>query len=147
MMDITGAGGALWRDMNGVENDAIAESRRIVGGELDKDAFLKLLVTQLQHQDPLNPTEDKEFISQMAQLTTAEQMKNMSRAFACNQAYDLMGLIAKTAPSGDEDGRVRETQGVVTGVHIKKDGVSVIIDGVETPLENIEKVALNEANL
>lgn len=42
--------------------------------ELGKDAFLRLLVTQLQYQDPLSPIEDREFIAQLAQFTALEQM-------------------------------------------------------------------------
>jgi len=45
----------------------------------DKDTFLKLLITQLTHQDPLNPTEDKEFIAQLAQFTTVEELQNMNQ--------------------------------------------------------------------
>ena len=40
---------------------------------LDKDAFLKLLVAQLQHQDPLKPMEGTEFVTQLAQFTAVEQ--------------------------------------------------------------------------
>ena len=46
----------------------------------DKDTFLKLLVAQLTHQDPLNPTEDKEFIAQLAQFTQVEELQNIRSA-------------------------------------------------------------------
>jgi len=47
---------------------------------LGKDAFLNILITQLQHQDPTQPMDDKQFISQMAQFSSLEQMQNMTTA-------------------------------------------------------------------
>lgn len=49
-------------------------------GSLGKDAFLQILITQLQNQDPTSPMDDKEFIAQMAQFSSLEQMQNMTKA-------------------------------------------------------------------
>lgn len=46
---------------------------------LDQDAFLKILITQLQNQDPSNPMDDKEFIGQMAAFSSLEQMTQMNK--------------------------------------------------------------------
>ena len=71
---------------------------------LDKDDFLKILVTQLSHQDPTQPMEDREFIAQMAQFSTLEQMTNLNREFsqvmklmAASQAVNLLGKTVEIA--------------------------------------------------
>lgn len=67
------------------EKKDISETETKKTGELDKDAFLKLLTTQLANQDPLNPMEDKEFIAQMAQFSTLEQIQNMNKNLQASQ--------------------------------------------------------------
>ncbi|HZX20879.1 MAG TPA: flagellar hook capping FlgD N-terminal domain-containing protein [Clostridia bacterium] len=65
--------------------DNEVEKKKTKSGDLDKDAFLRLLITQLQNQDPLNPMEDREFIAQMAQFSSLEQMQNLNKTLESTQ--------------------------------------------------------------
>jgi flagellar basal-body rod modification protein FlgD len=58
---------------------------------LDKDAFLKLLVAQIQNQNPLEPMDNQQFLEQMTQFTTMEQMTNMTESF-----QDFIGSMQST---------------------------------------------------
>lgn len=65
---------------------------------MDRDAFLKLLITELRHQDPMSPMQDKDFIAQLAQFSSLEQMEQMSQGFEAfgksstsNQAFAMTG--------------------------------------------------------
>jgi flagellar basal-body rod modification protein FlgD len=66
---------------------------------LDKDSFLQLMVAKLQNQDPMNPQDDSQFVAQMAQMTSMEQMTNMSTTLTQNNAFNLIGKdVAYTDP-------------------------------------------------
>ncbi len=73
-------------------------------GTLGKDAFLNLLVAQMKYQDPLNPSSDTEWISQMATFSSLEQMQNMNSTLMNTQALNLVGssVIMKTELSTGE---------------------------------------------
>ncbi|MGP1454365.1 MAG: flagellar hook assembly protein FlgD [Treponema sp.] len=67
--------------------------------ELGKDDFLYLLVAQLTHQDPTSPLEDTQFVAQMAQFTSLEQLTNMNKSFeALNKIIgdtSAVGVVGK----------------------------------------------------
>jgi len=80
------------------------------GQTLGKDDFLRILLTQLTHQDPTAPLEDKEFVAQMAQFSTLEQMTNMSsdmgKVFGLMARNQAIGLLGKTVEIAQGDSRV-----------------------------------------
>ncbi|MCP3031198.1 flagellar hook assembly protein FlgD [Halobacillus sp. A1] len=125
--------------------------------DLGKDDFLKILMAQLQNQNPLDPMEDKEFVSQMAQFSSLEQMTNMSQMmekFTNNQSpmpvIQYSGLIGKevTYPEYDQEtGAVSKyNAGKVQSVS-QADGEAFLTldNGAEVAIEDINKVA--EANV
>ena len=87
---------------------------------LGKDDFLKLLVTQLQHQDPLNPTDNSQFMAQMAQFSTLEQITNvgeeLKRLSFSGQVSQGVSLIGRAVTYEQKDGSI--AQGTVQDVEI-----------------------------
>jgi len=81
--------------------------------ELGKDAFLRILVTQLSNQDPMNPLEDQDFIAQLAQFSVLEELQTLSSGAAFSQANSLVGKNIYTTLT-TSDGQTREIYGCVT---------------------------------
>lgn len=74
------------------------------GNDMDKDAFLQLLVAQMKYQDPLQPTSNTEYISQYAQFSQVEQMNNMAASMDLQRASQLVGknvYVKTTTESGE----------------------------------------------
>jgi flagellar basal-body rod modification protein FlgD len=100
-------------------NKSLGTAKATPGGALGKDDFLKILITQLSHQDPTQPMQDKEFIAQMAQFSSLEQIVNMSAGMAKvasllarGQALGLLGANVDVAAGGQTvSGLVEEVTG------------------------------------
>src|SRR3954447_11701449 len=98
---------------------------------IDKDTFLKLLVAQLQHQDPMQPSDSSQWTAQMAQFSTVEQLTNLAKnsadaakAASVNQAVSLLG---RKVTYDDAEGF--PTTGKVQSVDLGGDTPTLTIDG------------------
>jgi flagellar basal-body rod modification protein FlgD len=72
--------------------------------DLDKDAFLQLLVAEMKYQDPLQPTANTEYIAQLATFSQLEATTNLGNTFESNMANDLVGkevILAVTDATGN----------------------------------------------
>lgn len=111
--------------------------------DLGKDEFIKILMTQLQNQDPLNPMEDKDFIAQMATFSSLEQMMNMAKSIdtlvnnqMVSPVIQYSHMIGKevTYESYDEDAKETTKLSSKVVAVSQKDGWAIL------ELENGEKI-------
>ena len=109
---------------------------------LGSDDFMKLLTTQLTSQDPMNPMKDTEFISQMANFTSLEQMRNLSKSFdtfssdqkmAAAPAY-LGRQVTITNATGD-------ITGVVEAIKLSNGKPAVVVNGQTYETNLITRIA------
>lgn len=101
--------------------DYIAQQKlRNPSQNLGKNEFMQLLAAQLSSQDPLEPSKDTEFIAQLAQFSSLEQMQNLNSTMNAYQAYSLAGKYVN-AEVTFEDGSTGVIPGIVDRI-ISKDG-------------------------
>lgn len=111
---------------------------------LDKNAFLKLMMTQLKEQDPLNPQDPSQYLGQLAQMTTVEQETNIAQSAAATAAAQgantAIALIGHTVSYVDAQGNTQT--GTVQKVDFSGGTPSLTINGVA----NISPGAVSEVS-
>ena len=110
---------------------------------LTHDDFLRLLVMQLTHQDPLKPMEDVDFMAQLAQMQALDEQIAMTQTMRAmridTQLQATSALIGKLVSGADENGN--ELGGVVDRVVVESDAVyAQLANGLRIPTENIRQV-------
>lgn len=129
------------------------DTSRTPSPELGKDEFLKILLTQLQNQDPLDPMDDREFVSQMTTFSSLEQLMNMSKSidtFVENQSMPpvvqfshMIGKEVSYHIDSDENSDVETS--TVTAV-LQKEGRAILKlqNGAEIDVEDVWQVAASD---
>lgn len=120
---------------------------------LGKDAFLRILVTQMKNQNPMEPLKDTEFIGQMAQFSSLEQLTNLNTTmtqFVGGQGNSMLSdyadLIGKKVSWEQEtDGQLQSGEGIVKAVSMKNgEIVFELLDKEEKmPISAIQRIEQN----
>ncbi len=114
--------------------------------QMEMDDFLKLLTSQLQYQDPLEPMKDTEFIAQMASFSSLEQMnsmnKNFENFFQSQMNSSVQSYLGKVVTLGGEhDGQ----SGLVTAVSNKDGQMKLTLNGRDYDAASVARVELPKA--
>ncbi|MFS8540919.1 MAG: hypothetical protein LOD89_02370 [Tissierellales bacterium] len=123
------------------EKDNISDTSKKEDTPIDKDAFLKLLVTQLKYQDPLQPMEDTEFIAQLAQFSSLEQIQNLNASIKTLglEILDSMDTL-KLGLSVINENLISIAEDILD----KLNNLDSIADDMKSYLEDIREISKNK---
>ena len=112
-----------------------------------KDEFLRLFVTQLKNQSPLDPLKGHEFIAQLAQFSSLEQLTNLNTSFEDNLKFQQLSggseFIGKKAAYIDP--AVGGTaEGVIQGAITRDGSISLVVQNREIPISDITGIFENK---
>jgi flagellar basal-body rod modification protein FlgD len=118
---------------------------------LGKDDFMKLLTAQLKNQDPNSPVDTKEMVTQLSQLTSVEQLQQMSgkldaltRATNSSAANSSSTLIGKTVKGVADTALLDSTGGATGAVNLSQNAAAVTVSVVNTAGRVVAKLDLGE---
>ena len=115
--------------------------------ELDSAAFMQLLMTQLQNQNPLDPMQDKEFMSQMTQMNSLQELQKMnltlSHLNSANSMSEAANLIGRKIDANLPDGTT--ASGLVSSVSLVDNEMMLLVGEKQVPLSAVVQVSAQEA--
>jgi flagellar basal-body rod modification protein FlgD len=132
--------------INGVSNSSSSNSiAQAIGATssnlVSEQAFLQLLITQLKNQDPTNPADPTQFVSQLASFSSLEQQTQLNTQMTQVLDNSVTGLIGKTATVTDPSTSTGFTSGTVSGIVYYANGPAVTINGNNYALSDIQNVS------
>ena len=135
---------------------------RVSNSNVDKEAFLRLFTTQLKNQSPMDPLKGHDFLAQLAQFSSLEQLTNLNTSFSgvvesqkelkenfstelsrltkSQQIFSGGDLIGKKVEYTDPGFPEEVLKGKIEKISLNNDNVSVVIDEKEIPLSDIRGI-------
>lgn len=107
---------------------------------MNKDAFLNLLVTQLRNQNPLEPMDNTQFISQMAQFSSLEQAQNTNKTMKQDSAYSMVNKLVKASYIDETTNETKDIVGVVSMVRLDGDKIYLKVNNKEVEFDKVKEV-------
>ena len=129
-------------NVNQVNANSTTNAARTSTNAMDSDQFMQILLAQLTHQNPLEPMDNAEMLSQFSQLNSLQELRSihetMDKVSASNQVLYLSSLIGKTVKVNRTDGKVLE--GVVEEVIPEKDNPQLMVGTEKVSVDDIIEV-------
>jgi flagellar basal-body rod modification protein FlgD len=111
-------------------------------GQFSKQDFLNLLAAQLRQQNPLDPVDNAQFMTQTAQFNMLEQLQelneSLSAAFGLNSLSQASALIGRYVIAASDDGE--KVEGIVNEVALSDGKPFLLVDGVAVPADSVAVV-------
>ncbi len=113
---------------------------------LGQDAFLQLMMKQMQYQDPMKPLDNSQMISQQAQFSTISELQKLNATVSnSNRIMQASSLIGKTVSLPNPDNPAEILEGKVTEAKINSKGASIVLDGgKDYPIDIITSIKDSE---
>ncbi|MCR4892849.1 MAG: flagellar hook capping protein [Lachnospiraceae bacterium] len=117
-----------------------SSSKNTSADSVNKDQFLQLLVAQMKYQDPLQPTDNTEYVSQLANFSELEQMQNLVASTESQRAYGLVGSLVTVTHTDESTGATTEVTGKVDSVIKSGTTVKLSINDQYYDLDDVTQV-------
>lgn len=120
--------------------NSLSSAKTAGPSSLDKEAFLQLLVAQMKFQDPLEPTDNTEYISQLATFSELEEMQNMVQSNELSRASGLVGQEVICKVTNSSTGGTQYVQGYVDYVVYENQKAYISIDDALYSIDDVYEV-------
>ncbi len=134
---VTGTTSSYWSTPTTVDSSTSSTGSDSLG---TADSFLKILATELQYQDPTEPVSNTEYVAQLAQFNSLQQLSAMSNSMSEFQAYSLIGKTVAYSTT-DSAGNAVSGTGSVESVLTQNNTVYLMVNGSRIKLSSVTQVS------